>query len=136
MKGGGGPSAAGGAHSLKSSACAPGRPRSPASAPPACPAPRPPRPTAHRRPPTALRPVARASRRFYPRPARRRRRKELRAPAAPRRTMPRIDADLKLDFKDVLLRPKRSSLKSRAEVRLFESRLGGGIFFRVARRGG
>lgn len=31
-------------------------------------------------------------------------------------TMPRIDADLKLDFKDVLLRPKRSSLKSRAEV--------------------
>lgn len=30
--------------------------------------------------------------------------------------MPRIDADLKLDFKDVLLRPKRSSLKSRAEV--------------------
>ncbi|XP_005403472.1 PREDICTED: GMP reductase 1 isoform X2 [Chinchilla lanigera] len=32
--------------------------------------------------------------------------------------MPRIDADLKLDFKDVLLRPKRSSLKSRAEVNL------------------
>uniref|UniRef100_A0A2K5LI56 GMP reductase n=1 Tax=Cercocebus atys TaxID=9531 RepID=A0A2K5LI56_CERAT len=32
--------------------------------------------------------------------------------------MPRIDADLKLDFKDVLLRPKRSSLKSRAEVDL------------------
>lgn len=31
-------------------------------------------------------------------------------------TMPRVDADLKLDFKDVLLRPKRSSLKSRAEV--------------------
>lgn len=30
--------------------------------------------------------------------------------------MPRIDADLKLDFKDVLLRPKRSSLKSRSEV--------------------
>eukprot|EP00070_Physeter_catodon_P028442 XP_028335336.1 GMP reductase 1 [Physeter catodon] len=38
--------------------------------------------------------------------------------------MPRIDADLKLDFKDVLLRPKRSSLKSRAEV---------GSFARVAR---
>lgn len=31
--------------------------------------------------------------------------------------MPRVDADLKLDFKDVLLRPKRSSLKSRSEVR-------------------
>lgn len=30
--------------------------------------------------------------------------------------MPRVDADLKLDFKDVLLRPKRSSLKSRSEV--------------------
>ncbi|KAJ7422313.1 GMP reductase 2 [Willisornis vidua] len=29
--------------------------------------------------------------------------------------MPRVDADLKLDFKDVLLRPKRSSLKSRSE---------------------
>ncbi|XP_065741353.1 GMP reductase 1 isoform X2 [Phocoena phocoena] len=35
--------------------------------------------------------------------------------------MPRIDADLKLDFKDVLLRPKRSSLKSRAEVDLERS---------------
>uniref|UniRef100_A0A6I8RV47 GMP reductase n=1 Tax=Xenopus tropicalis TaxID=8364 RepID=A0A6I8RV47_XENTR len=32
--------------------------------------------------------------------------------------MPRVDADIKLDFKDVLLRPKRSSLKSRAEVDL------------------
>ncbi|KAK2498125.1 hypothetical protein MC885_013153 [Smutsia gigantea] len=32
--------------------------------------------------------------------------------------MPRIDADLKLDFQDVLLRPKRSSLRSRAEVDL------------------
>lgn len=30
--------------------------------------------------------------------------------------MPRVDADLKLDFKDVLFRPKRSSLKSRSEV--------------------
>lgn len=47
--------------------------------------------------------------------------------------MPRIDADLKLDFKDVLLRPKRSSLKSRAEVRLPESRLGGRVFSGVAR---
>ncbi|MBN3279916.1 GMPR2 reductase, partial [Polyodon spathula] len=33
-------------------------------------------------------------------------------------TMPRVDADLKLDFKDVLLKPKRSSLKSRSEVAL------------------
>ncbi|KAI3358612.1 hypothetical protein L3Q82_015025 [Scortum barcoo] len=32
--------------------------------------------------------------------------------------MPRIDVDLKLDFKDVLFRPKRSSLKSRSEVDL------------------
>ncbi|XP_039594097.1 GMP reductase 1 isoform X2 [Erpetoichthys calabaricus] len=32
--------------------------------------------------------------------------------------MPRVDADLKLDFKDVLLRPKRSSLRSRSEVDL------------------
>lgn len=30
--------------------------------------------------------------------------------------MPRVDADLKLDFKDVLFRPKRSSLRSRSEV--------------------
>lgn len=34
--------------------------------------------------------------------------------------MPRVDADLKLDFKDVLLRPKRSSLKSRSEVGAFK----------------
>lgn len=33
--------------------------------------------------------------------------------------MPRIDNDVKLDFKDVLLRPKRSTLKSRADVSLF-----------------
>lgn len=32
--------------------------------------------------------------------------------------MPHVDSDLKLDFHDVLLRPKRSSLKSRAEVDL------------------
>ncbi|GAA6099409.1 GMP reductase 1 [Tachysurus ichikawai] len=32
--------------------------------------------------------------------------------------MPRVDSDIKLDFKDVLLRPKRSSLKSRSEVDL------------------
>ena len=31
--------------------------------------------------------------------------------------MPRIESDLKLDFKDVLVRPKRSTLKSRADVR-------------------
>ena len=30
----------------------------------------------------------------------------------------RIDADLKLDYKDVLLRPKRSTLRSRKEVDL------------------
>lgn len=30
--------------------------------------------------------------------------------------MPRIDNDIKLDFKDVLLRPKRSTLKSRSQV--------------------
>ncbi|XP_060630845.1 GMP reductase 1 [Anolis sagrei] len=35
--------------------------------------------------------------------------------------MPRVDADLKLDFKDVLLRPKRSSLRSRAEVDLMRT---------------
>eukprot|EP00057_Strongylocentrotus_purpuratus_P016114 XP_011670588.1 PREDICTED: GMP reductase 1 isoform X1 [Strongylocentrotus purpuratus] len=32
--------------------------------------------------------------------------------------MPRIDSDIKLDFKDVLVRPKRSTLKSRSEVEL------------------
>ncbi len=32
--------------------------------------------------------------------------------------MPRIDNEIKLDFKDVLLCPKRSTLKSRAEVDL------------------
>ncbi|KAL7977761.1 hypothetical protein Chor_009710 [Crotalus horridus] len=32
--------------------------------------------------------------------------------------MPHIDNDIKLDFKDVLLRPKRSTLKSRSEVDL------------------
>ncbi|XP_071958969.1 GMP reductase 1-like isoform X2 [Antedon mediterranea] len=35
--------------------------------------------------------------------------------------MPRIDNDIKLDFKDVLLRPKRSTLKSRSEVDLLRS---------------
>ena len=30
--------------------------------------------------------------------------------------MPRVDQDIKLDFKDVLFRPKRSTLKSRSEV--------------------
>lgn len=32
--------------------------------------------------------------------------------------MPRIENEPKLDFKDVLLRPKRSTLKSRADVDL------------------
>ncbi|XP_007947416.2 GMP reductase 2 [Orycteropus afer afer] len=36
-------------------------------------------------------------------------------------TMPHIDNDVKLDFKDVLLRPKRSTLKSRSEVDLTKS---------------
>lgn len=34
--------------------------------------------------------------------------------------MPRIENDIKLDFKDVLLRPKRSTLKSRSEVGMHE----------------
>jgi GMP reductase len=32
--------------------------------------------------------------------------------------MPRVDNDIKLDFKDVLFRPKRSTLKSRSQVEL------------------
>lgn len=32
--------------------------------------------------------------------------------------MPRIENDIKLDFKDVLIRPKRSTLKSRSQVNL------------------
>ncbi|KAI0223331.1 GMP reductase 2 [Lamellibrachia satsuma] len=32
--------------------------------------------------------------------------------------MPRIDTDIKLDFKDVLFRPKRSTIRSRADVKL------------------
>ena len=32
--------------------------------------------------------------------------------------MPRIENDIKLDFKDVLIRPKRSTLKSRSQVDL------------------
>lgn len=32
--------------------------------------------------------------------------------------MPRIDTDVKLDFKDVLVRPKRSTIRSRADVDL------------------
>lgn len=32
--------------------------------------------------------------------------------------MPRIEDDIKLDFKDVLIRPKRSTLKSRSQVNL------------------
>lgn len=37
-------------------------------------------------------------------------------PVHPLSKMPRIENDIKLDFKDVLLRPKRSTLKSRSEV--------------------
>ena len=32
--------------------------------------------------------------------------------------MPRIETEIKLDFKDVLIRPKRSTLKSRSQVSL------------------
>jgi GMP reductase len=32
--------------------------------------------------------------------------------------MPRIENDIKLDFKDVLIRPKRSTLRSRSQVNL------------------
>jgi GMP reductase len=32
--------------------------------------------------------------------------------------MPRLDTDIKLDFKDVLIRPKRSTIKSRSDVDL------------------
>ncbi len=32
--------------------------------------------------------------------------------------MPRVETDIKLDFKDVLIRPKRSTLKSRSQVDL------------------
>lgn len=32
--------------------------------------------------------------------------------------MPRLETDIKLDFKDVLIRPKRSTLKSRSQVSL------------------
>lgn len=34
--------------------------------------------------------------------------------------MPKIEEGVKLDFKDVLLRPKRSTLKSRAQVSLMK----------------
>ena len=33
--------------------------------------------------------------------------------------MPRIDTDIKLDFKDVLFRPKRSTIRSRSDVSIF-----------------
>jgi hypothetical protein len=36
--------------------------------------------------------------------------------------MPNIINEVKLDFKDVLLRPKRSTLRSRADVSLFHDR--------------
>ena len=34
--------------------------------------------------------------------------------------MPNITVDVKLDFKDVLLRPKRSKIKSRADVSIIK----------------
>lgn len=36
--------------------------------------------------------------------------------------MPNIINEVKLDFKDVLLRPKRSTLRSRADVSLYHER--------------
>jgi len=36
--------------------------------------------------------------------------------------MPNIINEVKLDFKDVLLRPKRSTLRSRADVSLYHDR--------------
>ena len=36
-----------------------------------------------------------------------------------RKNMPFVEYDVKLDFKDVLFRPKRSSLKSRSQVLTF-----------------
>jgi GMP reductase len=33
----------------------------------------------------------------------------------------RIETEIKLDFKDVLIRPKRSTLKSRADVELLRT---------------
>lgn len=36
----------------------------------------------------------------------------------PKENMPRLETDVKLDFKDVLIRPKRSTLKSRSQVSL------------------
>ena len=99
---------------LKGAACAPGRAPAAAQQAPRArrPAPFPHAPAS----PGCSRPPARAAGRSCGLPAR----QSERAAGA----MPRIDADLKLDFKDVLLRPKRSSLKSRAEV---------GSFARVAR---
>ena len=35
--------------------------------------------------------------------------------------MPRIETELKLDFKDVLVRPKRSTIRSRADVNKFNA---------------
>ena len=37
--------------------------------------------------------------------------------------MPNIVYDVKLDFKDVLLRPKRSTLRSRADVSIYAAEL-------------
>ena len=53
--------------------------------------------------------------------------------------MPRIDAEIKLDFKDVLFRPKRSTLKSRSEVcfltPLFGGKIKGSVLRLIARVG-
>ena len=41
--------------------------------------------------------------------------------------MPNVNQDIKLDFKDVLLRPKRSKIRSRADVSIVKINLG--IFY-------
>ena len=49
--------------------------------------------------------------------------------------MPNVEEDTKLDFKDVLLRPKRSKIKSRADVSsktLFSNEMANHIYFKPA----
>ncbi|XP_063465400.1 GMP reductase 2 isoform X5 [Symphalangus syndactylus] len=76
--------------------------------------PRPPSPTFLRSPKSASCPIAlcRSGRRKCSWPS---------DSSLPPGAMPHIDNDVKLDFKDVLLRPKRSTLKSRSEVDLTRS---------------
>ena len=51
--------------------------------------------------------------------------------------MPNVEEDTKLDFKDVLLRPKRSKIKSRADVSsktLFSNEMANHIYFKIILR--